>query len=430
MAQEAASAKESARALLRDWKGGGYAFGCGCLDRAGALAAEVGKAAVVVANGSAWLAPTLEAVVASLEAAGVKIAARTAGSRPNAPREDVYRMQDAIGAAGADLVVAIGGGSTLDAAKAAAALATLAGAEHDVEPYFGAGKVTEALARAGRRLPASVAVQTAAGSSAHLTKYSNITDPAAAQKKLIIDEAIVPDRAVFDYSLTATAPRELTLDGAFDGIGHMVETYYGAAEETLDCLEAIARAGVELIVSGVEAAAARPGDLAAREALGLGTDLGGYAIMIGSTNGPHLNSFSMVDILSHGRAVAVLIPYYTVFFAPAIERQLRVLAEIYSRHGLLPAGPAGRSGRDLALAVAEGMMSLAARVGFPTALGQIAGFSPAHVERALAAAKNPQLASKLRGMPAPLSAGQVDEFMGSVLEAARDGEPARIRNLP
>jgi len=327
------------------------------------------------------------------------------------------------------MVVAVGGGSTIDAAKAAAVLATLEGTSHEIEPYFGVGKVAEALAARGTKLPGFVAVQTAAGSGAHLTKYSNITDPGTAQKKLIIDEAVIPARAVFDYALTCTASPDLTVDGAFDGIGHIAEAYFGASAENVDRLEAIAAAGVELIVSEVGAAVERPEDVPAREALGLGTDLGGYAIMIGSTNGPHLNSFSMVDILPHGRAVAILTPYYTVFFAPAIERQLRTLGEIYARHGLVGAGFSALSGRELGVAVAEAMMSLSRKVGFPTTLGEIPGFSTEHVRRALAAAKNPQLASKLQGMPTPLSAGEVDEFMGSVLEAARDGELSRIRRI-
>ncbi|KKK62826.1 hypothetical protein LCGC14_3000450, partial [marine sediment metagenome] len=275
------------------------------------------------------------------------------------------------------------GGSTIDAAKASTVLAALADGAHDVEPWFGAGKVTDALLAAGRKLPAFVAVQTAAGSAAHLTKYSNITDPQTAQKKLIIDEAVVPARAVFDYDLTCTASAELTLDGAFDGISHILETYYGAADETVDRLEAIAKAGVELIVGAVAAAAKAPDDRAAREGLGLGTDLGGYAIMVGGTNGPHLNSFSFVDVLAHGRACAILLPYYTVLFAPAIQRQLRVLGDVYHRRGLMRTDPADLAGRDLGVAVAEGMMALSRAVGFPVTLGEVPGFTDEHVARAL-----------------------------------------------
>ena len=419
----------AARQLLTGWKQDRYVFGLGCVGRTGRTVAELGRRVLVAANSSRWLAPTVDAVLASLAEAGVELAARVEGSRPNSPREDVYRIQDAIAASAPDALVAVGGGSTIDTTKAANVLAALAGTRHDIEPWFGVGKVAEALAAGEGPLPPLAAVQTASGSSAHLTKYSNITDLATSQKKLIIDEAIVPARAVFDYRLTCSAPPGLTLDGAFDGIGHITEAWFGATAATIDRLETIAAAGVELIVSAVTAAAADPADPAAREKLGLGTDLGGYAIMIGSTNGPHLNSFSLVDLLPHGRACAILEPYYTVFFAPAIQRQLRLYAGIYARHGLIPADAAGLSGRDLGTAVADGMMALSRKLGFPTTLGEVDGFTADHVARALTAAKNPQLASKLQGMPTPLSADQIDEYMGSVLDAAVSGDLARIRNL-
>lgn len=68
----------------------------------------------------------------------------------------------------------------------------------------------------------------------------------------------------------------------------------------------------------------KPGDEEARISLGLGTDLGGYAIMVGGTNYGHLFSFSVVNKLTHGRACAIVNPYATVFFAPAIEVQLKM----------------------------------------------------------------------------------------------------------
>lgn len=422
-------AKDAARRLIAAWKGTSYAFGLGCLPRVGELARQVTRRAIVLANTSSWLAATFEAVETSLAAAGVVVVARERGARPNAPRQDLYRMADAVRAAGAETVVAVGGGSTIDAAKAAAVLATLEDEPSNVDAYFGVGKVAEALAAKGRSLPALVAVQTASGSAAHLTKYSNITDPDSAQKKLIVDDAIVPSRAVFDYELTRTAPADLTADGALDGVAHMIEVYYGAQDDQLDRVELIARLGVDLIVGGLPAALASPDDPAAREALGLGTDLGGMAIMIGGTNGAHLTSFSLVDILSHGRACALMNPYYTVLFAPAMERQLRKLGDVYRRHELVDAQIEHLKGRDLGLAVAEGMLALSRRIGFPTTLAEVPGFEPAHIERALAAAKDPQLAMKLKNMPVPLSADQVDDYMGPVLEAARTGNLSAIRNL-
>ena len=76
-----------------------------------------------------------------------------------------------------------------------------------------------------------------------------------------------------------------------------------------------------------------PQDTEARTALGLATDLGGYSIMLGGTNGAHLTSFSLVDILSHGRACSIMNPYYTVFFAPAVEEPLQLVGNIFQKAG-------------------------------------------------------------------------------------------------
>jgi alcohol dehydrogenase len=368
----------------------------------------------------------------SLADAGVELAAEIRGARPNTPAEDVRRISAELVRSNANVVVSFGGGSTIDATKAAMVLWVAGGR---IEEYFGTGLVTEALRRSGRTLPGHVAVQTNAGSAAHLTKYSNVTDPATCQKKLIVDDAIVPAHPVFDYDLTLTEPAALTADGAFDGMSHMLEVLYGAVGKPHYRLAAdVAQTGLALILEHLPGVMAEPGDGRGREALALATDLGGYAIMIGGTNGGHLTSFSLVDILPHGRACALMNPYYTVFFAPAIEEALRHVGAIWRRAGLIPA-PAGidfdaLSGRELGVAVAEAMLAFARQVGFPTRLQEVEGFTPAHLDRALAAAKDPQLRMKLQNMPVPLTAAMVDDYMGPILEAAAAGDLNRIRNLP
>ncbi|MCJ7673517.1 MAG: iron-containing alcohol dehydrogenase, partial [Sedimentisphaerales bacterium] len=155
----------------------------------------------------------------------------------------------------------------------------------------------------------------------------------------------------------------------------------------------------------------------------------GYAIMIGGTNGGHLTSFSLVDILTHGRACAIMNPYYTVFFAPAIEEPLRLVGRIYRQAGLTKADIEKLQGRELGIAVAEAMFELARRIGFPTKLSEVRGFRQEHIERALIAAKDPQLKMKLQNMPVPLTAEMVDEYMRPVLEAAQDGDLSAIKNV-
>jgi alcohol dehydrogenase len=274
-----------------------------------------------------------------------------------------------------------------------------------------------------------VAIQTAASSAAHLTKYSNITDMATGQKKLIVDDAIVPDQAVFDYEVTYAAPAELTADGALDGIAHSIEVLYGAAGKPFfDKMKDVAGTCIALVVKYLPRVIENPGDEEARQALCLATDLGGYSIMIGGTNGGHLTSFSLVDVLSHGRACAIMNPYYTVFFAPEIEDALRLVGGIYKDAGLTDADVGALQGRPLGMAVAQAMFGLAERIGFPTRLNQVKGFSDDHISRALTAAKNPQLKMKLQNMPVPLTADMIDEYMGPILEAAKDGDLSRIEN--
>ncbi len=419
---------DKARALLHQFKGDSYLAGPGVLADVGGRVVTAGRSAALVRGSFAGSDDFVEVIKRSLSESGVELVAEIRGARPNCPREDLFRITDELKKAGPDVVISFGGGSTIDAVKAAVVLAALGS---QIDDYFGVGLVTETLKDSGKALIPHVAIQTAASSAAHLTKYSNVTDISTGQKKLIVDDAIVPARPVFDYEVTYTAPKSLTIDGTFDGISHALEVLYGASgKPSYGKIEEVAAAGITLAVEGLLEVVENPGDKQARNALCLATDLGGYTIMLGGTNGGHLTSFSLVDILTHGRACAIVNPYYTVFFAPAIEEPLRLVAGIYRRAGLLKANVKNLHSRNLGLAVAEAMFELARRMGVPTRLADVEGFSNQHIDRALAAAKNPQLKMKLQNMPVPLTAEMVDEYMGPVLEAARDGRLELIRNVP
>jgi alcohol dehydrogenase class IV len=418
---------EEARALLREFKGSAYLFGAGVLPQVGRAVAAAGKKAVLIRgtfDGSdRWVKVIREALAQSK----VDLVAEIKGARPNSPREDLFRITRNLIECEAHVVVSFGGGSTIDAAKAAIVLCALGG---EIDAYFGTALVTQALRDAGKALLPHVAIQTVAGSAAHLTKYSNITDTSTGQKKLIVDDAIVPARPVFDYEVTYSTPSGLTTDGALDGISHCLEVLYGAAGKShYEKVEQIAGLAIGLAVKYLPSAIEEPRNREAREALCLATDSGGYCIMIGGTNGGHLTSFSLVDILPHGRACAIMNPYYTVFFALAIERPLRLVAAILKAAGLTKVDTKALSGRDLGMAVAEAMFELYQKIGCPTRLDEVEGFGPQHIDRALAAAKDPQLKMKLQNMPVPLTAEMIDDYMTPVLEAARKGDLSLIRNV-
>lgn len=418
---------DKARELLKAFKGDAYLFGNGVLPEVGDVAARAGsKAALIYADfpGSNAYVQTIKD---SLTQAGVTGVIEIAGARPNAPLEDLARITEELSAANPEVLVSFGGGSTIDAAKAAEVLRSLGG---KIEDYFGVGLVTKKVAASGKTLTPHVAIQTAASSAAHLTKYSNITDIRTGQKKLIVDEAIVPAYPVFDYAVTHQAPPALTLDGALDGIAHTLEVFYGAVgKDHYDRLYTLAETGIGLVVNYLARLTTDPQDQEAREAICLATDLGGYAIMIGGTNGGHLTSFSLVDVLTHGRACAMMNPYYTVFFAPAVEGPIQLIGALLKDAGYVTEDLSVLSGRELGVAVANGFFTFAKAVDFPTTLGEVQGFTQAHIDRALSAAKNPQLKMKLENMPIPLTAEMIDEYMGPILEAAQTGDLSVIKNV-
>lgn len=421
--------REKAYALLKEWKKDGYVFGIDVLDQVGGLVKLYGDTTLLVSN-TTYLKPVADRVVASLESAGVSLAGGLVApdAKPNAPREDVYRLTTYILSHTPDSIVVIGGGSSIDAVKAANALAAL-GRDHscEIDSYFGTNEVSKAIAKTGRKLIPVIAVETSASSGAHLTKYSNITDPVVGQKKLIVDEAVVPPVAIFDYATTTSMPLSVTIDGALDAIAHTFEVFCGAKDEHFDKVEEITATAIDLVVSSAAKLIEDPRDIAAREAIGLATDLGGYAIMVGGTSGAHLTSFSLVDIVSHGTACGIMNPYYAVFYSKAIQRQLKVLARIFKEHGYIAKDIDALEGRELAVTVAQGMIDFAKSIKAPTTLAELPGFTDAHIERALKAAQDPQLEMKLKNMPVPMTASDVMLYMQPILQAAKTGDMGLIK---
>jgi alcohol dehydrogenase len=413
---------KKAEDLIVEFKGKNYAFGNDVLEVSGDFAKEFGNKAVIISGNTAKKFGILDRIIESLERRGIEVTGVFDGARPNSPREDVYRLAYQLAISKWDSVLSIGGGSTIDASKAAVVLRNCGGI---IDDYFGTGEVTKRCKTL--RFPL-IAIQTASSSAAHLTKYSNITDPVSAQKKLIVDEAIVPPKAIFQYDVTVHMPEKLTREGGLDGIAHCWEVWMGSKDN--EKIEEVAKTGIKLIVSHLPRAIEEPLNLEARYALGLGTDLGGYAIMIGGTSAAHLGSFSLVDILSHGEACGILNPYFTVLFAPAIQKQLRELGKIFREEGYIEEDVEKFSGRVLAETVADGMFEFLKAIKSPISLKE-AGATEEHVERMVKAAKDPKLKMKLENMPIPMSAekGDVERYLKPAIEAAYEGDISLIPEI-
>jgi alcohol dehydrogenase len=310
-------------------------------------------------------------------------------------------------------------------------LATLGAAcSPEIDPWFGTGLCTAAYKKTGLKSLPFIAIETNASSGAHLTKYSNITDIASGQKKLIVDEAIVPTVPFFDYAVTKTMPPSVTIDGALDAIAHNFEVFCGAKDDAAYTKEQeLAVTAIDLVLHYAAAAVKNGSDQEAREALGLATDLGGVAIMVGGTSGPHLTSFSLIDIVAHGTACGLMNPYYAVFYSKKIQRQLKVVCPIFKKYGFISEDIDKLEGRELALSFARGMIAFEKSIGAPSCLNDIKGFGEAHIQRCLKAAKDPDLKMKLQNMPVPLTADKVDEYMEPILRSAASGDLSLIKEM-
>ncbi len=429
-----------AEKLIKGWKGDAYTFGVDVLPVVSKYAKQFGDKTLIISGNYDWLKPFIEIITSSLGREGISYGEIVADARPNAPREDVYRIALSIAKRRPDSIIAVGGGSTIDAAKAASVLNSFD--VEDLEPFFGTDLVTDMMKKTGKNLLPVIAVQTASSSGAHLTKYSNITDLATGIKKIIVDEAIIPKAAVFDFKITMNSPISLILDGGLDGIAHCWEVFMGATGKSYyEEIKEITLTGVELIISYLPKLLKNPSDIVAREALARGTDLGGYAIMIsklntktgiiekGGTNGPHLGSFQLIAYLSHGRASAILNPYYTVLFSDKIEDQNRTIGPVYQRLGYIDSSIdfSKLKGKELAITVAKGMIEFSKRINFPSTLKE-AKVPESQIEVMVEAAKNPQVRMKLLNMPAPMDPekGDVDNLMRPTLMAAYSGDLSLI----
>lgn len=423
--------KEKAYHLLKEWKGNDYIFGRGVLNQVGPVVKNYGDKTLVVSN-LTYMKPIADKVVQYLKEANVEIAGNRIApdAKPNAPREDVYRLVTYILQYKPDSIVAIGGGSTIDACKCASALATLGkDVTPEVDHYFGTNVVTEELEKNNLKVIPVIAIETSASSGAHLTKYSNITDPVVGQKKLIVDNSIIPAMSIFDYDLTATMPIKVTIDGALDAIAHTFEVFCGQKGENYNLAKELATTAISLCCENAKKLVENPEDLEAREAIGLATDLGGYAIMIGGTSGAHLTSFSLVDLVGHGTACGIMNPYYAILYSKAIQEQLKAVGEVFAKYGYADSSIVKLQNRELAVAVANAMINYGRSINAPTSLNELEGFGEKYIIRALNAAKDPQLKMKLQNMPVPMTVEDVDVYMEPVLRGAATGNLNIVKEM-
>ncbi|OWK40483.1 alcohol dehydrogenase [Fimbriiglobus ruber] len=247
-----------------------------------------------------------------------------------------------------DLIVAVGGGSSMDCAKGINFILTNGGRMSD---YKGHGKATKPM------LP-SIGVPTTSGTGSEAQSYALITDASSHLKMACGDKKAAFRVAILDPEVTLSQPRSVAAVTGIDAIAHAVESYVCTRRNAVSAM--FARTAWAYLEPNFERILATPDDLAARSSMLLGAHFAGTAIesaMLGvchSCSNPLTAHYG----LTHGTAIGLMLPHVVRFNAPAAGVWY---AELMAETG-------AKSGRPAADALAERITALVRVAGLPTTL--------------------------------------------------------------
>ena len=289
-------------------------FGAGEFARLGELAREsVSKRALVVADPGMVAAGYAQAAIRSLKARRIEIAAfHDFGVNPDTTMVETGRM--AAAAHQPDVIIALGGGSSMDCAKGINFVLTNGGTMKD---YWGYGKATRPM------LP-MIAIPTTAGTGSEAQSYALISDSETRVKMACGDPKVSFRMAILDPQLTTTQPRDVTAATGYDALSHAVETFVTTRRTGLS--ECFSRSAWRLLSQNFERVLHDPDDLEARGAMLLGAHFAGLAIensMLGATHAC-ANPLTANFNLTHGVAIAILLPH-VVRWNSAVDSRYREL---------------------------------------------------------------------------------------------------------
>ena len=271
------------------------------------------------------------------------------GVQPDPTEENVVAGLARFRAAGAEAIVALGGGSPIDCAKA---ISLLTANPPPLSLYMGRHKVP----RAGAPL---VAIPTTAGTGSEVTKVAVITDTVRDVKMMILDAHLLAAVALVDYELTLSMPPMLTAAVGVDTLTHGIEAFVSRLANAMT--DPLALACISKVAQHLETAWREPDNRAAREGMMLAATQGGMAFANSSVCLVHGMSRPLGALfhVPHGISNAMLLPVVTRFSVPGATARYAAAARTM---GWVTAG-----GKDDAAAEAlvEGLVSLNQRLNIP-----------------------------------------------------------------
>jgi alcohol dehydrogenase class IV len=328
-------------------------FGAGSLSRLGDLAlAHLGARVMLVTDPGMMATGIIDRALTLLAGAGVEVTLFS-DVQADPPEAVIHAAVEAARSAGAQGVIGLGGGSSLDVAKLVALLAV--GAE-ELRDIFGVGKAK------GPRLPL-ILVPTTAGTGSEVTPISIVTT-GAAEKMGVVSPVLLPDVALLDPDLTLGLPAHVTAATGIDAMVHAIEAYASASANNNPISRNLALQALRLMGGSILKAVHEGSDTAARGDMLLGSMLAGQAFANSPVAAVHALAYPLGGHfhIPHGLSNALVLPHVLRFNAVTAPTPYAEMAPHAFPH------LERLEGQDRAAAFCEALAGLSRDCGLPQTL--------------------------------------------------------------
>ncbi len=330
-------------------------FGCGSLAEIGFAALRLGaKRPFLVTDEGLLAAGWPDEAIKHLAAVGLDPTV-WCDLTPNPKEREVAAGSERYVEEGCDVIVVVGGGSCIDAAKGVAVVASNGGGILDYE----------GIDRVVRPLPPIVAAPSTAGTASDLSQFAVITDTNRRLKATLIGHALVPDISITDPRLLVTMPDELAATTGLDAVTHAIEAFVSRGASFLSDQHALA--ALRLARDSLWPSLDEPGDLAARTGMARASMMAGLAFTNGLLGATHAISHQLGGALDlpHGMLNAVLLPHTMRFNAEEDPEQYLPVADA------LGVPTEGVPAEEAVEAAVQAIVELGARLGAPRRLAEL-----------------------------------------------------------
>jgi alcohol dehydrogenase len=281
-----------------------------------------GTKALIITDPGVANSGLIDPIRSNLEEAGLKVFLFDR-VEPEPPASVVDEGVQYIKEKGVDIVIGVGGGSSLDVAKGASLLASNPG---NVLDYCGIDLIPK------RGLP-KILVPTTAGTGSEVTRVFVVTDKRDNMKKVVYSNYAISDLAIVDPMLTLSMPSKVTADTGMDALVHAIETYVSMNATPFSDL--LASKAIALIAKYLPMAFAKSENIEARYHVSFASLLAGLAFASGGLGAVHALAYPLGTEyhLPHGRTNAIMLPHVMEFNLIGNRSRYALIAEMMGKGG-------------------------------------------------------------------------------------------------